>query len=188
MLISFTGAQSSGKTTLLEKMVNDAQYRKCSFVKEVTRKVRRMGLNINELGDNETQLFILSEHLYNHHLVGCNVLDRCIVDGWVYTKYLTGKGKVDNWVFEYADNLLNSLIQKLDIIFYTDPDDVPLIDDNIRSVNLEFRNDIINIYNNLLERSDVVASKITKLSGSVSTRLKTISQTIKNYEHRQSIR
>ena len=67
MLISFTGAQSTGKSTLLDLMARDEHFRKCSFVKEVTRKVARRGLNINAHGNDMTQLFILSEHLYNHH-------------------------------------------------------------------------------------------------------------------------
>ena len=62
MLISFTGAQSTGKTTLLNefKKLNLDNW---NYVDEVTRKVGRMGHVINEHGDNITQLFILKEHL-----------------------------------------------------------------------------------------------------------------------------
>lgn len=182
MLIGFTGAQSTGKSTLLSKMVSDSKYRKCSFVKEVTRKVARKGLTINELGTNETQLFILNEHLYNHHLSGCTILDRCIVDGLIYTEYLFDKGQVDEWVRDYARHLYRLLINKLDIIFYTDPVDVPLVDDKTRSSNIEFRNNIITRYDELFNNDLNVLKKTIHLRGDVNTRYNLINKTFKNYD------
>lgn len=191
MLIGFTGAQSTGKSTLLSKMVSDPSYRKCTFIKEVTRKVAKRGLTINELGTNETQLFILNEHLYNHHLKGCTVLDRCILDGLIYTEYLYDTGQVDKWVRDYAQNLYKLIVNKLDIIFYTDPVDVPLIDDNTRSSNIEFRDNIIKRYDQLfriggsgrLDDTDLnVIKKIVHLRGDVETRYNQIKETFKNYD------
>ena len=43
MKVSFTGPQSSGKTTLMNQLLHMSEYRKWSFVKEVTRKVKRAG-------------------------------------------------------------------------------------------------------------------------------------------------
>lgn len=189
MLASFTGAQCTGKTTLLYKMLNDSDFRKCSFIKEVTRKVARHGLSINELGTNETQLFILSEHLSNHHLKGCNILDRCILDGWIYTEYLYEQGQVDKWILDYSWNLLKILSTKIDIIFYTDPADVKLVNDNIRSACEKFRQSIISKYDALLFSSEVndkcidnIRSKTVVLSGTVDERYKTIVNTFKNYD------
>ena len=48
MLISFTGAQSSGKTTLLRRFLEDHPW---GSVDEVTRRIRRDGFAIN---DDET--------------------------------------------------------------------------------------------------------------------------------------
>ena len=182
MLISFTGAQSTGKSTLLERMVSDVKFRKCSFIKEVTRKVARQGVNINDSGDNITQLLILSEHINNHIMRGCTVLDRCIVDGLIYTEWLYNEGKVDKWVYEYAVNLHNALLPKLDIIFYTNPVDVPLVNDGQRSVNKEFREGIIQLYNEYYERNTIAKDKTVTLSGTVDQRYKTITNTLKNHD------
>ena len=66
MLVSFTGAQCTGKTTLLNLLKDklcgnkwtqgsDGVYRDVwNFVPEVTRKVMRDGLKINENGDDLT--------------------------------------------------------------------------------------------------------------------------------------
>ena len=132
MLIGFTGAQCTGKTTLLNLLKkklsnskwtksNDGVYRnEWNFVPEVTRKVMREGLKINEAGDDVTQLFILKEHLQNH-VVDVNdkwILDRCILDGYVFTRWLYEQGSVEKWVLNYACNLLSMLGERLDHILY----------------------------------------------------------------------
>lgn len=182
MLISFTGAQSTGKSTLLERMVSDAKFRKCTFIKEVTRKVAAQGIKINAEGDDVTQLFILSEHLHNHHIKGCVVLDRCILDGLLYTKWLHRHGKVKDWILDHAQNLHDLLVDKLDVIFYTNPVDVDLVDDGQRSIDQAFRDDIINMYNDYFDANPTVYDKTVTLSGTVEQRMKQIFETFKQYE------
>jgi len=180
MLISFTGAQSSGKSTLLQECCNKVQFRKYHCVKEVTRKVaRERNVNINEAGGDITQLFILNEHLHNHHIKGSALLDRCIMDGLVYTQYLHEKGDVSDWVLEYAERLYNMLLPKLNIIFYTDPRDVPIIDDGQRSVNHEFRDNIIHKFEHLIDSKFVTDNvNIVRLIGDVNQRMDTILKTL----------
>jgi nicotinamide riboside kinase len=182
MLISFTGAQSTGKSTLLQRMLQCDKLRKCTFIKEVTRKVASKGIKINDDGDNTTQLFILSEHLHNHHLTGCVVLDRCIVDGYIYTKWLHEQGKVEGWVLKYAKDLHDVLIDKLDVIFYTEPDDIELEDDGERSTCESFRNDILKMYEEYLTWNPKARKKLVRLSGTVEERFKTIQKTFENYD------
>ena len=180
MLVSFTGAQSTGKSTMLNMCCNHPAFRKYHCVPEVTRKVKREhNLDINEQGDDVTQLFILREHLHNHYLKGDALLDRCIVDGAVYTQYLYETGKVKGWVYRYAIELFNLLIPQLDVIFYTHPDDVELVDDGERSVDVHFRNEIILGMKHFinLERCE---GKVVTLSGTPEERMKTILTTINN--------
>ena len=110
MLIGFTGAQCTGKTTLLQKC---KQYflveNNWNYIDEVTRKVKRLGHKINTDGDDLTQLFILSEHLRNHTYPESYILDRCILDGYVYSSCLSRRGVVSEWVTTYACELLFSL-------------------------------------------------------------------------------
>jgi len=55
MVISFTGAQSTGKSTLLTKMQTDERFRKFNFVPEITRSLKKKyKLDINEDGDEFT--------------------------------------------------------------------------------------------------------------------------------------
>ena len=184
MLIGFTGAQSTGKSTLLEQMSIDDAFRKCSFVKEVTRKVASKGLDINDRGSTLTQLFIMNEHLNNHTLTeNCTVLDRCVIDGYISTKYLHETKRVDDWVLDYATHLRNFIASRIDVLLYTDPGDVKLVDDGVRSVNKQFRQRIIQLYDDFLSDDQLIANimpvtKIVRLSGDVSSRMEQIKQSI----------
>jgi len=79
MVISFTGAQSTGKSTLLKAIQLDERFRKFNFVPEITRSLKdKYKLDINESGDEYTQLLTVNSHLYNYlDFKGKNVvLDR----------------------------------------------------------------------------------------------------------------
>tara|TARA_B100002019_G_scaffold211543_1_gene184367 strand:- start:249 stop:848 length:600 start_codon:yes stop_codon:yes gene_type:complete len=179
MLIGFTGAQSTGKTTLLNKCKE--YYLECNgwnYVDEVTRKVKRLGYKINTDGNDITQLFILNEHLKNHTTTESYILDRCILDGYVYSSCLSRRGVVSEWVTTYACEMLNLLVCNLDIIFYTQPEDVKLVSDGTRSVDRKFRQDIINRYEDLFAQDYWWMDKVVRLSGTVDERLETIYKTV----------
>lgn len=173
MKVSFTGAQSTGKTTLLNKCKEI--YKDYKFVDEVTRYVRKTyDVKINEIGGNETQLYILAEHIKNHLRQEKNLmLDRCILDGYVYTSYQVQAGKVQEEVLRAFGSVFNSLFEKLDYIFYTEPGDVKLVDDGERSANNKFREDIIEIFENIImyKISSKNREKIIRLKGTVDQRL-----------------
>lgn len=179
MLIGFTGAQCTGKTTLLQKC---KQYflveNNWNYIDEVTRKVKRLGHKINTDGDDLTQLFILSEHLKNHTYPESYILDRCILDGYVYSSCLSRRGVVSEWVTTYACELLNLLVCNLDIIFYTQPEDVRLVSDGTRSIDFKFRQDIINRYEDLFAQDYWWMDKVVRLSGTVDERMNTILKTV----------
>ncbi len=179
MLIGFTGAQCTGKTTLLQKC---KQYflveNNWNYIDEVTRKVKRLGHKINTDGDDLTQLFILSEHLKNHTYTDSYILDRCILDGYIYSSCLSRRGVVSEWVTTYACELLNLLVCNLDIIFYTQPEDVRLVSDGTRSIDFKFRQDIINRYEDLFAQDYWWMDKVVRLSGTVDERMDTILKTV----------
>jgi nicotinamide riboside kinase len=181
MRVSFTGAQSTGKTTLLNKCKEE--YKDYKFVDEVTRYVRKTyDVKINEIGGTETQLYILAEHIKNHLKSDENLmLDRCILDGYVYTKYQVVNGKVSEQVLHAFNNVFGLLIDRLDYIFYTDPSDVKLVDDGERSVDYKFRDDIIGLFESLIthKMSPKNREKVVRLSGTVEERMKTIKTYLK---------
>ena len=167
MIYSFTGAQSTGKTTLL-KLCKE-RHKNFKYVDEVTRKIHRDGFDINNTANNydQTQLLICEDHLRNIRLNGKYLLDRCIVDVYVYTRYLFEREKVSIETYRLTKCLLDCYVNKYTKIFYTDPRDVRLVDDGVRSADKEFRDSIVGIYNAIgIECFD----NVIKLSGTVEER------------------
>jgi len=183
MLISFSGAQSTGKTTLLKHLeeCNDGDDLPFKFVPEVTRLVKReYDLPINEDGTDITQLLIMGEHLRNAYRAGSQVdcsyiLDRCSLDGIVYTHWLCDQHKVGMNVYSFAEYIFSSTIKKYDVIFYTSPDDVKLEADGERSDNVKFRDEIIELFTQYIKTRNI---DVVILTGTVKERLQTIKATL----------
>ena len=185
MIFSFTGAQSTGKTTLLNHLHKCNGDYPFEFVPEVTRLVMRdYKMPINENGGDLTQMLIMTEHVRNvfknkadHLIRGMHqIFDRCALDGIVYSLWLRHNDKISRRCYDACDLIYEELKDKYDIIFYTSPDDVKLVGDGERSTNVKFRNDIINTFNIFLKRG--YDGKVVVLKGSVEERLKTIKSTL----------
>lgn len=177
MKVSFTGAQSTGKTTLLEAIKQNEDFRyRYEFIDEITRRMIKKGLKINEDGGNTTQLLIMNEHIKNT-LYTDAIMDRCIIDGVVYTEWLWKEGKVEKWVWEYSVNVFNHYKDRYDYIFYLKPE-FDIVDDGTRSINTKFRDEIVGLFDNYIQKVNV---PVTNLTGSVEERLEKFYSTIKNH-------
>jgi nicotinamide riboside kinase len=187
MIFSFTGAQCTGKTTLLKHLYKENGDYPFVFIPEVTRLVKReYNMPINESGGDLTQLLIMAEHVRNifknraDQLVrGLHLIfDRCALDGIVYSHYLLNEGKIGRSTFDACDLIWKKLKDRYDVIFYTSPDDVKLVEDGERSVDVRFREDIINLFNMYMES---YKGEIVTLRGSVKERLKSIKETLESH-------
>jgi len=178
MIISFSGVQSSGKSTLL-KACQEYYGNRFEFVEEVTRLVKReFNVPINEEGTGLTQCLITNKHIENvlrfRETKGA-ILDRCILDGLCYTGYLHLEGSVPKWVFDYTKNVFKKLITQYDVIFYTDPSDVALVDDGERSVDINFRNKMIETFDQaIVNYNDLLKDRLVRLKGTVEERMEAI--------------
>ena len=189
MIFSFTGAQSTGKTTLLEHLkCKNLGSHSFEFIPEVTRLVKReYEVPINEGGDDMTQMLIMTEHIRNiykgrtDNLIRSvnKILDRCALDGIVYSHYLLDKGKINRTTYDACDLIYRKLRNEYDVIFYTSPDDVELVDDGERSIDKHFREDIIGLFDMYLQYSIIEKGpRVVYLEGSVKERLETIKSTL----------
>lgn len=196
MNITFTGPQCSGKTTLLKRMKTERGIiDKFWYVDEVTRLVKReFYVDINESGASDiTQLLILNKELENLFKFkkeflwkGCLgvVHDRCLLDGLVYTEYFYDKNLVSQSVLTQALQYWHKFYKKYDIIFYPSPHDVQLQDDGERSTSVEFRDAIIDKYENYYLDQFQWKEKVVILKGTVEERM----EQIKIKLHEQGIR
>ena len=167
MRIAITGAQSTGKSTLLRYLKQDDDLKGFEFIDELTRKIAAKGININEEGSNMSQIFTVTIHAENivkDHFIS----DRCALDGLVYTKWLFDQGKVDKWILDYAVGVAKEVIPRYDYIFYL-PAEIPIEDDGVRSADVKFRDEIVALFEMYTKELDV---KLVELTGAVKDRAK----------------
>ena len=187
MIFSFTGAQCTGKTTLLKHLYKENGDYPFVFIPEVTRLVKReYNMPINESGGDLTQMLIMTEHVRNifrdradYIVRGIHqIFDRCALDGIVYSYYLLNEGKISRSTFDACELIWKKLKDRYDVIFYTSPDDVKLVDDGERSIDIKFRENIINLFNMYMES---YKGEVVTLRGSVKERLKSIKETLESH-------
>lgn len=167
MKIAFTGAQSTGKTTLLQAVKANEDFRyKYEFIDEITRRMIKKGLKINEAGGNTTQLLIMNEHIKNS-LYENVIMDRCVLDGVVYTHWLYTQGNVKYWVWEYSRRVFEHYVNRYDVIFYLKPE-FEIEDDGVRSIDLSFRDEIAALFERYVRHIQI---PVITLSGTVEERL-----------------
>jgi len=156
--VAISGAQSVGKSTLIEYLAPYLKLYNITKVTEITREVSKTH-KINEQGNDETQLQIIKSH-HNTFLNKSFVCDRCILDGYVYTKYLYEQNKISTVVMSQAFSSLMELINLYDYIFYIKPE-FELIEDGVRSNNIEFRNRIVEIFDNTINLYNIPIIMLT---------------------------
>ena len=173
MIVSFTGAQSTGKTTLLNELKKWKELEDYVFIDEITRNVSKLGMKINEKGDDATQTAIMNAHIENLKKGDNLILDRCSLDGVVYTHYLYLHGKVSKDTFDYARQVFFETCLRYDKIFYLKPE-FDIVDDGVRSSSVQFRDEIASIFERYIAEYNLKKHNIVELSGSVEERLEAI--------------
>ena len=177
MKIAFSGPQASGKSTLIKNLLdNHLNKQDYTFIKGGARKLKDLGFEINEKGDDLSQVLLFNNYIddlvikpkqYNTKNF---IYDRWLMDGVVYSEWSTSIGKNKPWVFDYGLLMLRMLCTEIDIVFYCDPNGVPVENDNYRNVDLEYRNIITSIFENYMKEHVAPFKKLVRLTGSLQDR------------------
>jgi len=177
MRVGITGAQSTGKSTLLNDLTQLSIFQDYTVCSGLTRTLAKQGFAINEAGDDDTQLAVMNQHRNN--LVYENMLtDRTALDGLVYTAWLHSQGKISEKVLTMVEEIFDSLIDNYDIVFYIKPE-FDLEDDGERSNDLNFRDDIAELFEDFIEHLNL---DVVLLTGSREQRVKQVIDTMKSMQ------
>ena len=147
MKIIFTGAQGTGKTSVL----NDFKEKGRDVVTEVVRNLSKKGVKINKDGDEKGQTKIFNEYKKIFSEKQDFISDRGLIDVVAYTVYLARHGKVSE---EFANKQIKQLhkfvINNRDFFYCYFPIEFEVVDDGVRDLDEEFRNEISEIILSLL--------------------------------------
>lgn len=170
MRIGITGAQSVGKTTLLNALRSEKLLSNFQVCDEVTRRVKSYGIPINEAGTDVTQRLIMNEHIYNVTMFDNMITDRTALDGLVYTTYLHKKHKVSTDTLNHVYAVYRKIWPLYNYVFYIEPE-FDIVNDGIRSVDISFRDEIDEIFKHIINKEKL---SYVRVSGSVRNRVDTI--------------
>jgi nicotinamide riboside kinase len=170
MKIGITGAQSVGKTTLLNALRSEKLFKDYIICDEVTRRVKGYGLPINEEGTDITQRLIMNEHIVNVFMYGNMLTDRTALDGLVYSAYLYNKNQISANTLKYVREVFNKVWHSYDYVFYIEPE-FEIVDDGVRSINKQFRDEIAELFEYVIEKENL---SMLRVKGSVRNRVNTI--------------
>lgn len=178
MRLAISGAQSTGKTTIIDMLKKDLLLKGYKFIESPTRSVNKSGLEINERGTDSTQLTMMQEHFTNlRNSPENSIFDRCALDGYVYTTHLYNLKQVSYRTLEIVEDVFRDLIKKYDIICYIPPE-FDIVKDDVRSLNKDFRDSISNIFE---EYISLYKLPVLRLTGTVQERVQKIKDHIKYF-------
>jgi len=179
MRIGISGAQSVGKTTLLNALRSESIFKDYAICDEVTRRVMSYGFPINEHAIDMTQRLIMQEHVMNVFMHDNMITDRTALDGLVYTQYLMENNKgMSEKTWTFANNVYHRVMPHYDVLFYIEPE-FELVGDGVRSENKFFRDRIVTIFASKLETT--LPCPVIRLHGSVRERTERVVEATQNY-------
>lgn len=139
--IIFSGAQGTGKTTVLNYFKEKGN----NVITEVVRQLKESGVKINKDGDEkgQTKIFKTYKSLLGEISVTGYISDRGLFDVVAYTKYLADHGQVSQeFLQKQIKDLKKFVSSNPDIVYCYFPIEFPVEDDGVRDTDEEFRKEI----------------------------------------------
>lgn len=175
----FTGAQGTGKTTIL----NHFRENGANVITEVVRNLSKQGVPINEQGTQEGQATIFNEYVRLLSEQKQYISDRGLTDVIAYSCCAQESGRIDaDFVRKQIDVLKQFTKDNPDVVYFYFPIEFPVVNDGVRSTDEAFRIKVDAYILDLLER---VGLPYVKVTGTVEERIKIVENTIHVTEHAQ---
>lgn len=182
MKIALVGTHNSGKTTLFNLMKKDKMFKDYYFVGELIRELNEKGFGINENAKDDTQLALALLNYYystkkDYDTRIGKVIDRCLLDNYIYAKYLFNKGIVSKKVVDLIEPLVNESLYYFDFIFLCTPE-FEMEYDGQRNNDKNFQMEIHQMFLDYIKHDIDCEHKVKILKGGSKERLEIVKQFI----------
>lgn len=160
MHVFFTGAQGTGKTTLMSSIPDT--YTK---IQNITRStIANNGLTYNKEGNDDSQKAIFNAYLeeFGKHEKEFCISERSLIDVLAYTLFQGSIGKCSGETIRYQERVIKEYVRNhcTDLYIYF-PIEFDVVDDGTRSTDERYRKAIDGYIKDELKRLDVDYITIT---------------------------
>ena len=177
MKIGFCGTMSVGKTTLVNALKNESEFKNYTFRTERSKHLSSMGIPLNTDSTLKGQLVFASERAAE--LMQENIItDRTIIDVMAFCELSKSMSKAEK---DHINGVLWHLIKEYDIIFHIDDLSVPMEDNGVRETNKSYRLDIHEKISSILGMYRYMPGKVITISGTTEERINKIKEEINMY-------
>ena len=174
MKIGFCGTMSVGKTTLVNALKKEPEFKNYTFRTERSKYLNSIGIPLNTDSTLKGQLVFAAER--SAELMQENIItDRTIIDVMAFAKCADSISKDDADKFcDFASTMLGDY----DHIFYVTTEGTSIEDNGVRTVDEEYREKIDHTIRELLFEYREQIRDFTTISGTTEQRLKQINEVL----------
>ena len=167
MRIGLCGTMSVGKTTLVNALKKEAEFKNYTFRTERSKHLNSLGIPLNTDSTYKGQIIFAAERAAE--LLQENIItDRTVIDVIAFSRLSKQMDKEEKHIVE---DMLSELIQGYDIVFHIDDLNIPIEDNGIRETNKKYREEIAEEIDNIIKEYESEFQKIIKISGTTKERV-----------------
>ena len=167
MKIGLCGTMSVGKTTLVNALKNEPEFKDYKFATERSKYLSSLGIPLNTDSTLKGQLVFAAERaaeLMQEKMI----TDRTIIDVMAFCELSDSMSEAEK---QHISGVLWHLIKEYDIIFHIDDLSIPIEDNGVRETNKDYRLDIHQKISSILGMHRYMPGKVVKISGTTEERI-----------------
>lgn len=168
------GTVSVGKTTLVNALENEIEFKDYKFQTERSKYLRDLGIPLNTDSTLPGQTIFLAERA--SELLQENIItDRSIIDVMAFTEASKTMSRKEKRAFMEVASLL---LPQYDHIFYIPHDGIKIEHNGVRETNPEYRDKIDYLIRTMIKTYKDLLKNVHIISGTTESRIEQVKQVI----------
>ena len=170
MKIGLCGTISVGKTTLVNALKEEKEFKGYNFTTERSKYLRDLGIPLNTDSTLKGQIIFLAERA-SELLQEKIITDRTIIDVMAFTH---SAKSIPYYKYEEYEILASNLIRDYDYIFYVSPEGVDIENNGVRETDADYRKQIDETIQLLIIKYRHKIKNLVEIKGSTKERIKSV--------------